>query len=176
MKFRRQEDQDTAGVVVKDIRDSIQLRRAESRSVSVGCVRRRDPLSPASVARSRRAVTDLSRTGQLHPGGPASDLVHLPHGGRRQALLPLDQGPGRGVSACAGPRHRRAIPPPDAVWEDRVQVRRQSGKNPGKLEDHPEYTLLPFTPPGHIRSQGSTQSLSAASWSTLPSRYRPARC
>lgn len=37
---------------------------------------------------------------------------------------------------------------PDAIWTDREQVTKSSGKNEGKLEDHPEYTLLPFTPPG----------------------------
>ena len=37
---------------------------------------------------------------------------------------------------------------PEAIWTDREQVTRPSGKNAGNLEDHPEYTLLPFTPPG----------------------------
>ncbi|PYH45563.1 uncharacterized protein BP01DRAFT_44007 [Aspergillus saccharolyticus JOP 1030-1] len=37
---------------------------------------------------------------------------------------------------------------PDAVWKDRQQVTKPSGRNKGQLEDHPEYTLLPFTPPG----------------------------
>ncbi|KAJ5779902.1 hypothetical protein N7457_007622 [Penicillium paradoxum] len=37
---------------------------------------------------------------------------------------------------------------PDAIWKDRELVMRSSGRNAGKLEDHPEYTLLPFTPPG----------------------------
>ncbi|KAL4811208.1 transferase family-domain-containing protein [Aspergillus unguis] len=36
----------------------------------------------------------------------------------------------------------------DAVWKDREQVMKPSGKNKGRVEDHPEYTLLPFTPPG----------------------------
>ncbi|KAL4936956.1 hypothetical protein BDV06DRAFT_232905 [Aspergillus oleicola] len=37
---------------------------------------------------------------------------------------------------------------PRAIWKDRRHVVRPSGRNAGKLEDHPEYTLLPFTPPG----------------------------
>ncbi|KAL4882849.1 transferase family-domain-containing protein [Aspergillus karnatakaensis] len=37
---------------------------------------------------------------------------------------------------------------PDAVWGDRQQVMGPSGKNAGRIEDHPEYTLLPFTPAG----------------------------
>jgi hypothetical protein len=37
---------------------------------------------------------------------------------------------------------------PDAIWDDREQMIKPSGRNEGKLEDHPEYTLLPFTPPG----------------------------
>ncbi|OJJ42356.1 hypothetical protein ASPZODRAFT_77072 [Penicilliopsis zonata CBS 506.65] len=35
---------------------------------------------------------------------------------------------------------------PDAIWTDRKQVTRPSGRNHGRVEDHPEYTLLPFTP------------------------------
>ncbi|PYI31308.1 hypothetical protein BP00DRAFT_177118 [Aspergillus indologenus CBS 114.80] len=37
---------------------------------------------------------------------------------------------------------------PDAVWKDREQVTKPSGRNAGELENHPEYTLLHFTPPG----------------------------
>ncbi|RDW67450.1 uncharacterized protein DSM5745_09316 [Aspergillus mulundensis] len=37
---------------------------------------------------------------------------------------------------------------PGAVWKDRKQVMKPSGNNAGKIEDHPEYTLLPFTPQG----------------------------
>lgn len=37
---------------------------------------------------------------------------------------------------------------PDAIWRDRSQFIKSSGRNPGRIEDHPEYTLLPFTPPG----------------------------
>ncbi|KAJ5840986.1 uncharacterized protein N7525_006174 [Penicillium rubens] len=37
---------------------------------------------------------------------------------------------------------------PQAIWQDRKQVTKPSGHNAGKLEDHPEYRLLPFTPQG----------------------------
>ncbi|KAJ5170012.1 Transferase [Penicillium coprophilum] len=37
---------------------------------------------------------------------------------------------------------------PEAIWADRAQVTKSSGRNAGKIENHPEYTLLPFTPPG----------------------------
>ncbi|KAL4913545.1 hypothetical protein BDW62DRAFT_214113 [Aspergillus aurantiobrunneus] len=37
---------------------------------------------------------------------------------------------------------------PDAIWNDRQQVMRPLRDNAGKLEDHPEYTLLAFTPAG----------------------------
>lgn len=33
-----------------------------------------------------------------------------------------------------------------ALWVDRETVMKPSGRNSGKIEDHPEYTLLPFTP------------------------------
>lgn len=47
-----------------------------------------------------------------------------------------------------------AVPDPfrldPAMFADRERpgVMRASGRNPGRLEDHPEYTLLPFTPRG----------------------------
>lgn len=37
---------------------------------------------------------------------------------------------------------------PPAIFKDRERLMRPSGRNPGRLEDHPEYTLLPFTPAG----------------------------
>ncbi|CAG7957225.1 unnamed protein product [Penicillium nalgiovense] len=37
---------------------------------------------------------------------------------------------------------------PEAIWQDREQVTKPSGHNAGKLEDHPEYSLLPFMPQG----------------------------
>ncbi|KAK2799590.1 hypothetical protein FQN50_008428 [Emmonsiellopsis sp. PD_5] len=37
---------------------------------------------------------------------------------------------------------------PEAIWKDRERVMEPSGRNAGRLDDHPEYTLLPFTPPG----------------------------
>lgn len=37
---------------------------------------------------------------------------------------------------------------PEAIFNDRERVMRSSGRNSGSLDNHPEYTLLPFTPPG----------------------------
>ncbi|KAK2803148.1 hypothetical protein FQN51_003892 [Onygenales sp. PD_10] len=37
---------------------------------------------------------------------------------------------------------------PEAIWEDPERVMGPSGRNAGRFEDHLEYTLLPFTPPG----------------------------
>jgi hypothetical protein len=36
----------------------------------------------------------------------------------------------------------------EAMLSDRERVMKPSGRNPGSLENHPEYTLLPFTPQG----------------------------
>lgn len=36
----------------------------------------------------------------------------------------------------------------DAMISDRRRVSKPSGHNKGRAEDHPEYTILPFTPPG----------------------------
>lgn len=35
-----------------------------------------------------------------------------------------------------------------AIFDDRKLVMRSSGRHKGRLEDHPEYTLIPFTPQG----------------------------
>ncbi|KAH8892183.1 trichothecene 3-o-acetyltransferase [Thozetella sp. PMI_491] len=37
---------------------------------------------------------------------------------------------------------------PQAIFKDRELLMKSSGRNPGRLEDHKEYTLLPFTPQG----------------------------
>ncbi|KOS39095.1 hypothetical protein ACN38_g10060 [Penicillium nordicum] len=42
---------------------------------------------------------------------------------------------------------RDPIQLPEAIWQDRERVTKSSGDTAGKLESHPEYTLLPFTPP-----------------------------
>ncbi|OQE31413.1 hypothetical protein PENSTE_c001G01221 [Penicillium steckii] len=36
----------------------------------------------------------------------------------------------------------------EAVCKDRERVMRSSGRNKGNIEDHPAWTVLPFTPPG----------------------------
>ncbi|KAM0545383.1 hypothetical protein ACHAPJ_011367 [Fusarium lateritium] len=40
------------------------------------------------------------------------------------------------------------IKPVDIPWQDRASLMESSGLNPGKPEDHPEYTEIPFTPEG----------------------------
>ncbi|PLB40383.1 transferase family-domain-containing protein [Aspergillus candidus] len=45
------------------------------------------------------------------------------------------------------PIHELADLPP-AIWTDRELVMKPSGRNTGLPENHPEYTILPFTPPG----------------------------
>ncbi|CAG7944375.1 unnamed protein product [Penicillium salamii] len=68
---------------------------------------------------------------------------------------------GDGTSFCTwmkvwaeGCRRAQALDIPDPIqlhpdiWNDREQLMKPSGKNHGRLEDHPEYTLLPFTPTG----------------------------
>ena len=37
---------------------------------------------------------------------------------------------------------------PAAIWKDREPFMRPSGRNAGNAGDHPEYTVLPFAPPG----------------------------
>ncbi|KAI1080803.1 hypothetical protein F5B20DRAFT_94971 [Whalleya microplaca] len=53
-----------------------------------------------------------------------------------------------------GCRHARGQLPqagkelPDDIFTDREKFMKPSGRNAGKVEDHPEFTVLPFTPPG----------------------------
>jgi hypothetical protein len=44
----------------------------------------------------------------------------------------------------------------DAMLADRQRVTRPSGNNKGRVEDHPEYTILPFTPTGTSPAMLST--------------------
>ncbi|RAL00831.1 uncharacterized protein BO80DRAFT_425232 [Aspergillus ibericus CBS 121593] len=39
---------------------------------------------------------------------------------------------------------------PPVIFEDRERTMRSSGRNPGRPEDHPEYIVLPVTPPAGI--------------------------
>ncbi|KAK8156400.1 hypothetical protein IWX90DRAFT_223781 [Phyllosticta citrichinensis] len=46
-------------------------------------------------------------------------------------------------------RWAQGIPTADPVqlhWSDREKVLESTGKNPGKFEDHPQFTHIPFTP------------------------------
>ncbi|KAJ5563931.1 Transferase [Penicillium frequentans] len=52
--------------------------------------------------------------------------------------------------------HTSPVDLPEAIWKDREQVMKPSGRNQGRLEDHPEFTLLPFTPPGMPPKMTST--------------------
>ena len=75
-------------------------------------------------------------------------MVHPSHGGRWHNFLCLDKHLGRGVPRAQGLEILDPIQLPQAIWQDRKQVTKPSGHNAGKLEDHPEYRLLPFTPQG----------------------------
>ncbi|KLO88710.1 uncharacterized protein LW93_4521 [Fusarium fujikuroi] len=44
----------------------------------------------------------------------------------------------------------------DAMVADRLRVTSPSGRNKGRPEDHPEYTILPFTPTGASLAMLST--------------------
>lgn len=46
------------------------------------------------------------------------------------------------------PEAQTPVTLPEAIWHDRERIMNPSGRNTGLLKDHPEYTLLLFTPTG----------------------------
>ncbi|KAK0658208.1 hypothetical protein DIS24_g4882 [Lasiodiplodia hormozganensis] len=78
---------------------------------------------------------------------------------------------------------RADLPPvdlPAALFDDRELLMQSSGRNAGRLEDHPEYTLLPFTPPGAppkmmaTNHRGQVFYLSKAALEALKAEASPA--
>ncbi|KAL4756686.1 transferase family-domain-containing protein [Aspergillus foveolatus] len=150
MKFQRQEDQDSAGIVVKDLRNSFPSSYAELKAKAFPlaafdaetlCRRSVWPVAgerlPISLVQANFIQGGLLLTWCIfHVAGDGKSFylwtkVWAEECRRAQGL------------DITEPFHLA-----DAVWKDREQVTQPSGKNPGNPEDHPEYTLLPFTPPG----------------------------
>ena len=46
---------------------------------------------------------------------------------------------------------------PPAIFTDREKVMRSSGRNPGRIEDHPEYVVLPFKPARRPAAKDASQ-------------------
>ncbi|ODM19637.1 hypothetical protein SI65_04622 [Aspergillus cristatus] len=69
----------------------------------------------------------------------------------------------------------------EAIWRDRSRMMMPSGRNPGSLKSHPEYTLLPFTPAGappkmlSPHHRGQVFYFSPAALKALKAEASPAR-
>ncbi|KAJ5971521.1 Transferase [Penicillium vulpinum] len=150
MRFEKQANEHAAHIVVKDLRESFGADYAELKDKSFPVASfDADTFCPRSVWPSAEERLPISivqanfiRGGLiltwciLHMAGDGSTFytwtsIWAEECRRAQGLSIVDP-----------------IRLPEAIWKDREQVMKPSGKNAGKLEDHPEYTLLPFTPPG----------------------------
>ena len=49
---------------------------------------------------------------------------------------------------ASGLKIREPYHMPKAMWKDRKKIMKPSGRNAGRLEDHPEYIIAPFKPTG----------------------------
>jgi hypothetical protein len=150
MKLQRQTDGDAARIVVKDLRQSFESDYAELKAKSF-------PVA------SFNADTFCSRSVWPSPGErlPVSAVqANFIRGGLILTWCIFHMvGDGttfytwtniwaEGCRRAQGLEILDPIEFPEAIWTDRAQVTKPSGRNSGKIEDHPEYTLLPFTPPG----------------------------
>lgn len=149
MKFQRQ-DGNAVHVVVKDMRDSYPSSYAELKSKSFPvasfdadtfCRRSVWPSAgerlPVSLVQANFIRGGLILTWCiLHMAGDGTSFYTWTklwaEGCRRAQRLEIPD----------------PIQLPEAIWKDRELVTKSSGRNAGKLENHPEYTLIPFTPPG----------------------------
>ncbi|KAJ5781988.1 uncharacterized protein N7518_010471 [Penicillium psychrosexuale] len=150
MRFRKLENNEVARIVVKDLRESFRSDYAELKDKSFPvssfdadtfCPRSVWPAAgerlPISVVQANFIRGGLILTWCiLHMAGDGTTFytwtnIWAEECRRAQGLEILD------------PIHL-----PEAIWQDREQVTKPTGHNAGKLENHPEYTLLPFTPPG----------------------------
>ncbi|RAL07951.1 uncharacterized protein BO97DRAFT_462263 [Aspergillus homomorphus CBS 101889] len=150
MKFRRQENSDATHIVVKDLRNSYSSAYAELKQkyfpvaafdADTFCRRSVWPSAgeqmPISLVQANFIRGGLILTWCiLHMAGDGNSFstwtaIWAEESCRAQGIPITDP-----------------VQLPDAIWADRKQVMRRSGRNPGKIENHPEYTLIPFTPPG----------------------------
>ncbi|CAI7662037.1 unnamed protein product, partial [Penicillium palitans] len=150
LKFQRQQNDDAETIAVRDLRASFESDYAELKSKSFPvaffdadtfCRRSVWPLSgdqlPISLVQANFIRGGVILTWCiLHMAGDGTSFytwmkVWAEECRRAEGLQISDP-----------------VQLPEAIWKDRELVTRPSGRNAGKLENHPEYTLLSFTPPG----------------------------
>ncbi|KAJ5317877.1 Transferase [Penicillium antarcticum] len=150
VKLQRQDDEDAFRIVVKDLRQSFPSTFAELKS-------KHFPVSSFDADTFCRRSVWPSAGERLPISLVQANFIN---GGLILSWCILHM-VGDGTSFytwtkiwAEGCRRSQGLHIPDpiqfseAIWKDRDQVTRPSGRNAGNIEDHPEYTLLPFTPPG----------------------------
>ncbi|KAJ5544449.1 Transferase [Penicillium sp. DV-2018c] len=150
MKCQRREDADAERIVINDLRASYGLDYTElkKRSFPVACFDV-DTFCPGPVWPSGGEQLPISIVqANFIRGGLILTwhLFHMVGDGTTYTLWTKIW-----AEECRRAQGLEIVDPvelPDAIQDDREQMMKPSGRNPGKLENHPEYTLLPFTPPG----------------------------
>lgn len=151
MKFQRLEEADVGGtvVLVKDLRDSFPSSYDELKSKAFPVAAfDADTLCRRSVwpSAGERLPISLVQANFIRGGLILTwCILHMAGDGTSFYIWSKIWAEGcrraQGLDIFPGP-----IQLPEAIWKDREQVTKSSGRNAGKLEDHPEYILLPFTP------------------------------
>ncbi|KAI9373481.1 transferase family-domain-containing protein [Aspergillus egyptiacus] len=150
LKFQKQEGQASACVVVKDLRESFPSTYAELKSKSFPVASfDADTLCRRSVwpSAGEQLPISLVQANFIHGGLLLTwCILHMVGDGRSFYLWTKIWA--EECRRAQGLDIPQPIQFPAAVWKCRQQVMKPQGGNAGKIEDHPEYTLLPFTPPG----------------------------
>lgn len=147
VRYRRIEGADAARIAVKDLRDSFPFSFEQLRGkgfpvsyfdAETFCPRQIWPVPGEKVR------TSLVRANFI-PGGLILgwNLLHLTGDGTSWYIWTRIW-----ADACRRAQgfEGESLNLPKGIWKDRGRVRKSSGRNAGNIEDHPEYTLLSFTP------------------------------
>jgi hypothetical protein len=150
MKLQKQDAEDASRIVVKDLRQSFPSTFAELKSKHFPVASfDADTFCRRSVWPSAGEQLPVSLVqANFIDGGLILSWCILHMVGDGTSFYTWTKIWAEGCRRAQGLAIPDPIQLPEAIWKDRDQVTQPSGKNAGKIEDHPEYTLLPFTPPG----------------------------
>jgi hypothetical protein len=147
LKYRRIEGDDAALITVKDLRESFpwdfEYLRAKGFPVSHFDA---DIFCPSSIwpAPEEKVRTALVQATFIQGGLIVGwNIIHQSGDGTSWTVWAKIWADGcrRAQGYEGAPLHL-----PKEIWADRERVRRSSGRNAGRIEDHPEWTLLPSAP------------------------------
>lgn len=150
LKFQLQENDDAQVIVVKDLRDSpgSDYEELKSKSFPVASFDA-DTFCRRSVWPSAGDQLPISVVqANFIRGGVILTWCILHMAGDGTSFYTWMKVWAEECRRAAGLNISDAVQLPEDLWKDRESVMRPSGRNAGALENHPEYTLLPFTPLG----------------------------